>query len=287
MKKLAIVFLAALAFVACEKEFEGFEEPEVRLKSGEVTANYEIVEGHGIVNNTGNDIVILGMTRGDIISTYGEGSSGSDCVFKIEPLEIQPVIRVYFDGENEDVNDQIIQLRVSTIHVPDENTWPTSGGVTNKMLAEDVAELYPGSVLDVLYGNNAVVYAKEYGYTYRYQEVIVYGKVQNAWSEHYIYPKSDGTDKKFEGNIVVENPSKKTSNYTVEIEITDPVGVKTNGSFTAKIPGKGTISKDPGEFVDVNGIVGEYHYTATLLNEKGRNVSEVGTSTGSFKIVEI
>jgi len=62
------------------------------------------------------------------------------------------------------------------------------------------------------------------------------------------------------------------------------LGEVIEASVKASIPGNGSISLDPGDFADVNGTLGQYNYTAKLLDKKGRMN---GTSTGSFSIIDL
>lgn len=90
-------------------------------------------------------------------------------------------------------------------------------------------------------------------------------------------------DPYFEGEILLTNPRRKDEKYSVDLEILAPDGSDIQASFTASIPGRGSVSYEPGTFVSLDSAAGVYEYTAILSNKKGR---AVGTSTGTFTRVD-
>jgi len=81
---------------------------------------------------------------------------------------------------------------------------------------EQVASLYAGSgaVIEDGYPNKYVV-VEELGYTYQYSRICSYAGCSTN-SVHHIYATSaTASTQEFDGEIVVENPAKRTKSYTI------------------------------------------------------------------------
>lgn len=279
MKKLFILLTAVVSFTACEKEIDEITISEVNAPeyAGKGGGNIQIAEGQGV-----GKIVVLGMTRDEIrsVATNGNCDTANECTFRLNSKTA--AITVTFDA-----SDLVSRITINQNGLLDRDKWITSYGADENMKPSEVRDLYPGSVMTI---SSPYVYvdASQYGYYYTRRYDCVYGDCI-ARTIHTILPvesETVGGQNEFKGDIILNNPSHKSSTYTINLEITNPVGeVNVVPPFSESIPGGGSVSISPGNFVDVNGTTGTYKYKAVLLKRKGRTESEVGVSIGVFEIV--
>ncbi|MBD0831892.1 hypothetical protein [Aestuariibaculum sediminum] len=269
MKKLSILLCTAMAFVACENSQEELDLLEIPLTSS--INQIEIVEGVGI-----GDIITLGMSRNEVSSVVENGNcdSGDQCTFRLTPETA--MITVTFNA-----NNVVSGIEINQSGVAADNQWQTAQGVSDGMAPEDVANLYSGAEISTQYPYT-YVNVKNLGYTYIYSQTCTYAGC-NTLVSHYIY-NSDSTsqdNRVVVGEIVISNSSRKTVNYTAEIEINKPDGSVAGVNMSITIPGRSSITINPISVVDINGPLGTYNYKVDLLDKKGRIKD---TQFGSFAL---
>ncbi|RIJ48389.1 hypothetical protein D1614_11745 [Maribellus luteus] len=286
MKQIVFFIFAVLAFAACEKQFVGEEinmpneltEKSASFSSAELM-DLQIIEGQGL-----GDVVTLGMSREDIsqITTGIDCFSSKECSFRLS-AETGP-ITVHFN------NDTVDFIRIGQFGVFPEYLWSTTAGATSLMSPTEVAELYdPSEIVHYDYVYTDVV-AKEYGYTYfsylRYGD----GGSQRVVT-HEIYARGGRPEtfiQVFQGIILVQNPKPKSTIYNVNLSITQPDGqVVEVPEFSVSIPGGSSTMLFPNNYLPLDGPLGTYTYTATLLSQKGKSQKVAGTSSGSFQLIQV
>jgi hypothetical protein len=286
MKQIVFFMFVALAFAACEKQFVDEEinmtseltEKSASLSSAELM-DLQIIEGQGL-----GDVVTLGMSREDIsnITTGIDCFSSNECSFRLS-AETGP-ITVHFN------NDTVDFIRIGQFGVFPEYLWSTTAGATSLMTPTEVAELYdPSEIVNYDYVYTDVV-AKEYGYTY-----FSYVRYGDGGSQrvvtHEIYARGGRPEtfiQVFQGIILVQNPKPKTTVFDVKLSVTQPDGeVVQVPEFSVSIPGRSSTNLFPSNYLSSDGPLGTYTYTATLLSQKGKNQRVEGTSSGSFRLVQV
>ncbi|MBD0823317.1 hypothetical protein [Aestuariibaculum marinum] len=270
MKKIIPLFLLVLTIFACDNNAEDTFDNEAAFKINLNTI--EIIENQGVGN-----IITLGMSRNDIHTALGGNICGtaSECSFRLTPET--GVITVTFNSD-----DLVTNIDINQNNILDENKWSTTSGATDNMTPNEVAALYPGSVIKSEYPYTYVLASKD-GYTLEYYESCTYAGCTTSIT-HHIYSAGNtntGDNRIILGDIVVENPSKKTASYTVNIDITNPDNQTTSNAFPLTISGRSSYTIDPATLVDIDGTLGTYTYVAKLLNNKGR---VKGKFTGTFEI---
>jgi len=138
-------------------------------------SSLEIIEGQGV-----GDVVTLGMTRAEIILVADNGNcdTADSCSFRLSPDTA--ALTVSFDA-----SDRVDYITINQGGIFEEYRWSTTAGATDYMSPEEVAALYPGSVIESGYPWD-YVNAQDYGYTYGNSITCSYVGCTES-SIHYVY----------------------------------------------------------------------------------------------------
>lgn len=236
--------------------------------NGANLADLQIIEGQGV-----GDLVTLGMSRSAAMNVAANGNcdSAASCAFRLSPETA--AITVYFGA-----GDRVDFITVNQNGLSPENKWSTTAGAIDGMSLSEVAALYADAEIA-----GGQVRSEAAGYAFSFSQTCSYFGCSSTYIHSIFEATTEPTtgEAGFEGQIVLENPSTKTKTYSVELEIVSPDGELSTTDLSATIPGNGSISCYPGDFVSADGELGDYEYTATLVDRRGR---VKGSSYGTFSL---